>query len=471
MGSVPSVYERAAPSTGREVVWVSALRQQRFRVNTATALASLALLLASVAADTARTPAASESAAPPPGETPAVLTGNVLTLSLEQAARAGDLASLALVVNGGNPLLPLDFAEDEERDEVRLRYLEGAGARDVADFAESDLPLRVATPLDRLPGPRFAAATVVVGDVAYVLGGAMWHGSTQREEWSPLDAIVRVDLVTGETWTSPARLPTPRGFATAFWDARSTTACPEGCAYLMGGASDWRTEWGDIIRYDPTREQVTTLPATLPSNSDYVSIWTGEAAFVAGGGQPRIYRFDPVEETVTALVGSPQTVLVAAAAFFDPRPTPLCPSGCGYIVGGMPNPEPGTPTGRPASLGSETILRLDPVTGTVVPAGPRIEQGVSGAAVAWDGESAYIVGGASCDAIVVSGDCALRERIARFQPATGTVTEMQVTVPERPHRASAVWWRDSVVVIGGDRGNPADFGVLGGLESLVRIPT
>lgn len=164
----------------------------------------------------------------------------------------------------------------------------------------------------RLPSPRYDAATVWMGDAAYVLGGAM----------SPL----RFDPAAQSVTVLP---PHPLAFvygAHAIFDERATPACPQGCAYVLGGrhaadippyTSPIMVQDG-ILRFDPSTGALTPTPARLPQRVEAASVaWDGERVYVLGG---RTCSTEGCARSTAAMAFDPATFMTTLLANMDSPP-------------------------------------------------------------------------------------------------------------------------------------------------------
>lgn len=380
---------------------------------------------------------------------------------------AVDTLSFELAVNDGGARAPVAIVDDLAANRsVRLRFVEGAGAADGARLrystgasAQESLPVRVDTPPDALPGPRWGSAVAQSGATAFAFGGSVTVPSREPggvPESVLLQSILVIDLDTGVVRTSRALLPEPTVAAAAVFDPRPTPECPQGCAYVLGGATYDLQVLDTITRYDPVTDTAVALDVRLPGpRFDYAAVWTGTHAILAGGGAPA-QRWDPVTGEFQRL---PTTILVSAYALagtFDPRVTPTCPAGCAYLFGGrefMALPG-GIPNQRDA------IVRVDALTGAhaLVPA--RLPVPTESISVAWDGSRAILLGGRTCSPEA----CERSDQALAFDPLDGRVTELPRPIPERPENAPAVWHDAHAVLVGGKEGQDA----LGMLDRLVR---
>lgn len=359
-----------------------------------------------------------------------------------------DLAALRLRVNAGPPIAPVELSDAHADSRVvRLRFTEGAGAGDAATLdagAFGVLDVAVETPAWALPTRRIHAPAVQSGDVALVLGGASAVDpfGVDYGKWLALDSIVAVDLVTGRATTSAARLPEPLYAAAAVWDARASSACPSGCAFLFGGSGADGAPRSSILRFDPATGEVATLDARLPAPASSLAVaWTGEVAYLFGAGSPLILRFDPATEAVEVAAASPLTAADGMGATFDPRSSSACPSGCAYLFGGhVPS---ATLLGQPGlDPDRDSVIRFEPVSGAAEALTARLPVATSGVAVAWTGSSAVIVGGSPCD----PRGCRVTVDAIRFDPLGPAVRVLPEPVP-LPTMGAAAAWRDGELLL------------------------
>lgn len=441
------------------------------RTNAKLAFVATLLILATVAAEASMRPRPDGVAATSLAGARAELDANVLTLHLPDGARAAIDPQAIRVLVAGQPRTP--FAVEEAPEGALRAYLvEGAGSADearvmvYADPAAADegggalldLPVDVVTARFVLPGPRWGAGVAAAEGVAYVLGGAVTPegpAGPVEDAWRALDTILRLDLATGEVSTLQAHLPVGVVAGSAVWDPRATEACPEGCAYLFAGMDAGRSLRSNIVRYDPARDVAATMAAHLPNRVvDPAAFFTGTHAIVVGGGMVDVVRFDPLEDTTVTLVHSPLTSLWGMSAFFDPRPSPACPEGCGYVVGGKVIGDLLPPL-TTMVLTRDQIVRVDAQTGAATPMPTRLPWNTQYASVAFDGARAYVLGGRSC----APDACRSSDGVVAFDPATGLL-EPLAPIPERPESASAVWHDGAILLPNGKDGDGRAFGAV-----------
>ncbi|MFA5860564.1 MAG: hypothetical protein WDA16_02605, partial [Candidatus Thermoplasmatota archaeon] len=199
------------------------------------------------------------------------------------------------------------------------------------------------TTLDcKLPTPRDGTSAVYTGSKAYVFGGYGDYFLNSIIEYSP----------GGCTRSMSAVLPTIRRFTTAVWDPtdRPSSGCPGGCAYLFGGEQRGTSdnEVHDLVRYNPTLDQTTTIRTGLPTASESAAVWDSTDRPGAGcpGGcayvfniqdhSTNILQYNPSGNTWTILSTSLPDSASWAAAVWDPRDRPAagCAKGCAYISWG-----------------------------------------------------------------------------------------------------------------------------------------
>jgi PKD repeat protein len=139
-------------------------------------------------------------------------------------------------------------------------------------------------------------------------GDAFWNGTHVilvggRTPDGPTGAIVAWRPGGNGTRTLAAALPEPRTDHRVAWDARDlpNAGCPDGCAYVVGGANATGAPFRSIHRYNPSRGAVERVSGELPRNGsvDGAAVWSGRHVHVVGGEDPpehlrRIVRYDPV---------------------------------------------------------------------------------------------------------------------------------------------------------------------------------
>lgn len=409
--------------------------------------------------------AAMESAATGPARGPwdaveaSILGGTVaLTFPRSFDARALDPLAFGLVVNGGDVAAPVLVEDDLAANRtLRLIFLDGAGSGDSARLVAPregprvvDHEVVVATPLDGLPSPRWGAPLASDGEFAFAFGGAVDAAAFAPDEWyawRALVSITRVDLASGDTRTMRARLPAGAVAGAAFFDARPSPECPAGCAFVLGGGPSPAEASSAILRYDPVGDAIETLASALPEPLlDPALVWTGTHALLIGGGSASVIRFDPVTGAVDDLGPNAPGDAHAMVGVFDPRPSPECPEGCGYLFGGKGSPDTNPPT-TTMLLQRDLILRVDASTGRVVPVAARLPVAVEAPTVAWDGERAIVIGGRTC----VTTGCSRSAQAFAFDPRTLEV-EALPSLEEGIENASGLWHDGRVVIVSGKCG-------------------
>lgn len=385
----------------------------------------------------------------------AKVEANVATLALPEPIEVLGLdpAAIALVVGQGPPTMPASIeGADAGSRLVRLTFREGAASEDTARLVLPDgreLVAEVATLPGLLPSPRFAARAAGPDTVAYVVGGATTR-SVASFEWSPLDAILRVDLASGRIATMDARLPGARYGAAPVWDPRPTDACPEGCLYAFGGTGPDGAALDEIVRFDPAGGRVETLGARLPvAASGLVAFFDGSRAHMLGGAQPGIFRFDPKTGEVELVGASPLASLEGLGGTFDPRPSADCPEGCGYLFGGgVPVTRFAAPIGfdTPLDQTRDTVLRYDASSGSLVALAALMPEPRGSPGVAWDGSRAIIAGGGGCVAALV---CQYPASVLAFDPATSRFEALETTLDPTMRETTLVWREGEAIVLAG----------------------
>lgn len=186
----------------------------------------------------------------------------------------------------------------------------GSGYAAEAEFVAPE-QLTQTLPLPR-GSDRYGAASVVVGDAIYMLGGeAQGAGEVPG-------AVVRFDLATGGAQLA-ATIP-PRSLASA--------AVVDGKIILAGGARPGpayeRTD--EILRFDPVTGVVETLPTRLPwPHLGGQLLPVGDALYLVGGfrrngTQDQIHgvtRIDLAAGTATPLNQSPPGYMLGPSSFTD----------------------------------------------------------------------------------------------------------------------------------------------------------
>jgi PKD repeat protein len=202
----------------------------------------------------------------------------------------------------------------------------------------------------RFPGNRTGLAAAALGGDAYFLGGA--------DERTYYDEVWRLTPATGALVRMQAHLLSPRAHASAVADPS------DGTIYVLGGYAQTpdggnRTALRGVFRYDPARDELTTMHAELPSGR-----YSGSAVF---DGDHAIYYFGGVDGSGTPLAD---------------------------------------------------IVRIDLAADAATVLGAQLPTGRYGTAAAWDGRYAWVYGGQRSQATDPGESYA---DAVRFDPQAGTV--------------------------------------------------
>ncbi|MBN1145613.1 MAG: IPT/TIG domain-containing protein, partial [Anaerolineales bacterium] len=192
--------------------------------------------------------------------------------------------------------------------------------------APADTPIPT---LGQLPSGREQVAAIYVPDqsAAYVFGGYDGAGS--------LDAIVRVNLATGEAVTLGVTLPEPRQAMSAVYVQEQRTA------YLFGGANNG-ARLRSIVAFSVDEPySVTTLSAQLTSNREAsAAVYAPDRglAYIFGGetsnGETRVGdKFDPFYPGGPRLTQLPSALWLPAARAYASA-VYASQDGCAYVFGG-----------------------------------------------------------------------------------------------------------------------------------------
>ncbi len=312
-----------------------------------------------------------------------------------------------------------------------------------------------------------------------------------------------VDAVAaGDSQARVARLPSPRVAITAAGDASGM--------YALGGGNGGSL-LNEIVKFEPLTGRTSRLPGVLPSAHCCGSaVWTGETVYVFGGWtggaccSTRIIRFDPATGSAAHVVAAFPAGLEGTFGFWDGRSRSDvgCPMGCAYVAGGWTGsglsariyrydpstdslrvagylPEPlccgavafdgasayllGGCAGRSCSSGpTDAIYRIDPITGSGVLASARLPNRLVHSTGAWVGDAAYAFGGCLND------DCgtATVDTVVRYDPFIGDVRAIPRSLPSARYGASAVSAGASAFIFGGSSWS----WVGGSLDEIVRAP-
>jgi fibronectin type 3 domain-containing protein len=235
-----------------------------------------------------------------------------------------------------------------------------------------------------LPSQRMSMSAVWTGTHAFVFGGVERLGSQDY-----LDEIVRYDPVADEITVMNAKLPTPHARTTAVWDGTY--------AYIFGGACEGDVcdlEGKEIVRYDPSLDQVTIMLGQLPlARQGGAAVWNGTYAFLFGGaeglldcnnqvppacattysGTRNILRYDPALDAVTTM-----NALVPFDSYYGYEHTAVWDAGhdVAYMV----------------FAGYARVARYDTTSDNATTMDAWLPYGTYGPTAAWDGRSAFVLG-------------------------------------------------------------------------------
>lgn len=200
----------------------------------------------------------------------------------------------------------------------------------------------------RLPVPlAFASAVWTTGPQCPNGCALIFGGQTCIAEPEPcglVDTIYRfdpsLDGQLGSLVQLSTRLPYPTSETQTFWLDRdlSPTACPQGCAYLLGGRTS-NSAISSVIRYAPASIAEISEVSQLPERTFAGSVvFDGSFAYYIGGCceagvlRPNIFRFDPFTNQMTALWGrlpsGPTDALAWSSAVWDRE------TASAYFLGG-----------------------------------------------------------------------------------------------------------------------------------------
>ncbi|MFN2610071.1 MAG: hypothetical protein ABR507_04250 [Actinomycetota bacterium] len=244
--------------------------------------------------------------------------------------------------------------------------------------------------------------------------------------------ILKFDTVTNAISAVGATLPEPRYGTSAIWAG--------GYAYIFGGCTAAACQTS-ILRYDPVNDVVTTMAATLPDDRGFTNaVWSGKYAYILSGG----------------------TYATA-------------PEGL-WLIPGIGNSGYGTP----AYLSwGYSISRYDPATDTLTVMNAKLWDSTGTTSAVWANGYVYVFDlppaqgahysngtvGIDVEAQYQNGTMSPNVelgkafwRIARYDPATDSVTEMSAKM-DRYWRSAIfdgnfvylfgghdeTWWRTAIV--------------------------
>jgi hypothetical protein len=166
------------------------------------------------------------------------------------------------------------------------------------------------------------------------------------------------------------QFPTTLGCSSAVWDGSN--------AYVFGGHNCFGCGViSSIFRYDPNADSLTTMTSTLSTGNEAAAVWTGQYAYIFGGWNGAhantITRYDTRADQL-ATVGTLPYAVADLAAVWDGKHA--------FIFGGE------LPSGV-----SQSVLRFDPPSGSLIDTGTQLPNPLFGHSAAYDGTTAYVFGG------------------------------------------------------------------------------
>lgn len=235
--------------------------------------------------------------------------------------------------------------------------------------------------------------------------------------------VIFVPAEADSTTTMTAQLPSPRTYTSAVWTGQK--------AYVFGGGAG--NGLREIVEYDPATDTVQVKAAQLPHGRYAMSaIYDGTHAYLFGGVNQttafiNILRYTPATDTLV----SKSTLMPRAGGWASAVWT----GTYAYILGGR--------GGCPFSAcAMETIVRYDPATDQIATMPQKLLKGTEAATAAWTGQYAFLFGGWNWTTSDVLD-------IQRYDPAAGTVTMMNAKVPTGTRFTSSVWDGTHIYIFGG----------------------
>ena len=284
-----------------------------------------------------------------------------------------------------------------------------------------------------LPGWKEFSEGISDGRYLYVIGGRRAYNNGHSKQ------IVRFDPVEDAVRIMNQTLPYPTTSMSAATDGRLAFAFGgRGCT----GFSYCSSRTDSIISFDPTSGDVLSRTSLPEPRSWSTAVWSGQTFLVFGGrdcGQEfactnldDVLEFDPSTNLVTRRLARMPSGRSGSGSFWH--------GSYAYVIGGRSCP---TSTERECT-DSDQVLRYDPIQDsfTVVATLPTAR---SGAAVVFDGQKAWIIGG------LRSSDCQAFSEVLIFDPATGSVTQSGVTIPNSAF-SGGVWSGKDIFLFGGSPG-------------------
>lgn len=248
-----------------------------------------------------------------------------------------------------------------------------------------------------------------------------------------LHLVVAVSVVTiMVTFSFPTAIPQSQQGALAVEDAELPTGrCCMGSTdvgseiYLFGGYDGVVLD--DILRYEPTSQELSVLDATLPTPREGISaVSTDQAVYLFGGRTSdgptdEILRFDPGTGNVSSINASLPSDRHGTVALWS--------GNVAYVIGGQE---------ADGSLVDE-VVSFEPGADPSIRVAARLPEGLAG------------TGGSASDNLILGGETGeapyRTDRVFRFDG--GSVEKTDLSLPTARREVSAASWDDRVFVFGG----------------------
>lgn len=190
----------------------------------------------------------------------------------------------------------------------------------------------------------------------------------------------------------------------------------------------------EVVSYNPRTDQLTQATLLPTEGIHRTAVWTGRYVFLFGGSP-----FEETSDSVLRFDPVSNTVVPMTSHLPTPREamSGVWSGDTIYLFGGN--------TGASFTL-LDDIVAYHPSSDTLEVLHARLPTPRTRTSAVWDGQAAYIFGG-----LDASG---ARDEILRFDPSAQTVGALSFTLPSARWATSAAWDGCEALVFGGETGFP-----------------
>lgn len=233
------------------------------------------------------------------------------------------------------------------------------------------------------------------------------------------------------------------------WSASYTSAVSDGVQYSYIFDTGYGN--GRIMRYSIITNQVIQMNGQLPSSPGNgqtgAAVWANGRAFVFGGIDNRIWKYNPGTDIVTQMASTLPQGWQHNSAVYDG-------SQYAYIFGGLGG---GSPYGQ-----SDKIYKYDTINDTITQMTAVLPTVRFGTSAIWAAGKAYIFGGERIGPQVLYSD------ILRYDAALDQIT-LVANLPTARYLTAAAWTGADAFIFGGNEGPCATCQVLTQIVAYVPV--